>query len=132
MQAQDFVWGSNAVALNQAMMLLQGYRLNGKADYLRAAQSNLDYVLGRNAIGYSFVTGHGARTPRFPHHRPSEGDKVAEPVPGFVAGGPQPNQQDKAECPVPYPDVLPATAYLDHVCSYVSNEVAINWNAPLV
>ena len=132
MQAPDFVWGSNAVVLNQSMMLLQGYQLSGKADYLRAAQSGLDYVLGRNAIGYSFVTGFGTRTPRYPHHRPSEGDKVAEPVPGFVAGGPQPNQQDKAECPVPYPGVLPATAYLDHVCSYASNEVAINWNAPLV
>ena len=132
MQAPDFVWGSNAVVLNQAMMLLQGYRINGNADYLRAAQSGLDYVLGRNATGYSFVTGYGARTPRHPHHRPSQGDDVAAPVPGFVTGGPQPNQQDKAECPVPYPGDLPATSYLDHVCSYASNEVAINWNAPLV
>lgn len=131
MKAPDFVWGSNAVMLNQAMMLLQGYRLNGKRDYLLASQSALDYVLGRNALGYSFVTGFGARPSLHPHHRPSQGDSVAAPVPGWVTGGPQPFQQDKAECP-PYPSTLPALSYLDHVCSFASNEVAINWNAPLV
>lgn len=131
MKAQDFVWGSNAVMLNQAMMLVQGYRLNGKRAYLEAAQSALDYVLGRNALGFSFVTGFGARPSLHPHHRPSQGDSVAAPVPGWVTGGPQPFQQDKAECP-PYPSTLPALSYLDHVCSFASNEVAINWNAPLV
>lgn len=132
MQEQDFVWGSNAVVLNQAMMLLQGYRLNGKTEYLNAAQSGLDYVLGRNATGYSFVTGIGARPAMHPHHRPSEADKVVAPVPGFLVGGPQAGQQDKKDCPLPYPAQLPATSYLDHVCSYASNEIAINWNAPLV
>jgi len=131
MRGGDFVWGSNAVMLNGAMMLLQAYRLNGKCDYLDAAQSHLDYVLGRNATGLSFVTGFGARSPRHPHHRLSLGDTVAAPVPGFVVGGPQPFQQDKAECPA-YPSALPALSYLDHACSYASNEVAINWNAPLV
>ncbi|QYF92597.1 heme-degrading domain-containing protein [Massilia sp. PAMC28688] len=131
MRAPDFVWGSGAVALNQSMLLLQAYRIKPKDDYLQAAQSGLDYVLGRNPLGYSFVTGFGQRTPLHPHHRPSVGDQVAAPIPGFLAGGPNPMQQDKAECP-PYPSKLPALAYLDHVCSYASNEVAINWNAPLV
>ncbi len=131
MKAQDFVWGSNAVMLNQAMMLLQAYRLSAKPDHLAAAQSALDYVLGRNALGRSLVTGFGARPPLHPHHRPSQADAVDAPVPGFLTGGPHPGQQDKAECP-PYPDSRPALSYLDHVCSYASNEVAINWNAPLV
>lgn len=132
MQEPDFVWGSNAVVLNQAMMLLQAYRMNGNGDYLKAAQSAFDYVLGRNATGYSFVTGFGARPSRHPHHRPSQADRLAEPVPGFLTGGPQAGQQDKDECPAPYPTRVAATSYLDHVCSYASNEVAINWNAPLV
>ncbi|NGZ85934.1 heme-degrading domain-containing protein [Duganella sp. SAP-35] len=131
MKDKDFVWGSNAVVLNQSMMLLQGYRLNGKVEYLDAAQSGLDYVLGRNATTYSFVTGFGARPPLHPHHRPSQADKIDAPVPGFLVGGPQAGQQDQADCP-PYPAKLPATSYLDNVCSYASNEVAINWNAPLV
>lgn len=132
MQTSDFVWGSNAVALNQAMVLLHGYRLTSKRDYLDAAQASLDYVLGRNAVDTSFVTGYGARSTLHPHHRPSEADGIAAPVPGFLAGGPQPGQQDQHHCPQPYPSRLPAKSYLDHECSYASNEIAINWNAPLV
>jgi endoglucanase len=129
--SNDIVWGSNAVILNQGMMLLQAYRINGTPAYLQAAQSSLDYVLGRNATGYTFVTGFGARPVMHPHHRPSMADGVAAPVPGWLAGGPNPGQQDARDCP-PYPSKLPALSYLDHACSYAANEVAINWNAPLV
>lgn len=132
MQRGDFVWGSNSTALNQGMMLIQGYRLGQQPQHLAAAQAALDYVLGRNALGQSMVTGFGERSPRHPHHRPSEADKVVAPVPGFVVGGPNPGRQDARDCPVPYPATQDAKAYLDHYCSYASNEVAINWNAPLV
>jgi endoglucanase len=132
LQKGDYVWGSNAVVMNQAMWLLHAYRLNGKRAYLDAAQSGLDYVLGRNAVELSFVTGYGARSALHPHHRPSVADGIEAPVPGWLVGGPQPGQQDKKDCPAPYPSALPARSYLDHACSYASNEIAINWNAPLV
>ncbi|WP_338771041.1 glycoside hydrolase family 9 protein [Massilia sp. METH4] len=132
MQPADYVWGSSAVALNQAMVLAHGYRLTGKREYLDAAQAGLDYALGRNALGTSFVTGFGTKLPLHPHHRPSEADGIAAPVPGWLVGGPQPGQQDKNDCPVAYLSALPAKSWLDHGCSYASNEVAINWNAPLV
>ncbi|MEO6103761.1 MAG: glycoside hydrolase family 9 protein, partial [Pseudoxanthomonas sp.] len=133
MQPRDFVWGSNAVAMNQAMVLLQAYRLRGGSDYLDAAQSQLDYVLGRNPLGRSYVTGFGSRPPLHVHHRVSAADGIVEPVPGWLAGGPNPGRQDAKDCTgSPYPSALPALAYIDEVCSYASNEVAINWNAPLV
>ncbi|HEX6706191.1 MAG TPA: glycoside hydrolase family 9 protein [Albitalea sp.] len=132
MQTDDFVWGSNATALNQALVLIQGYRMTGERRLLDAAQSALDYVLGRNPLGMSMVTGVGAASPMHPHHRPSQADGVAAPVPGFIVGGPNPGQQDAKDCPVPYASKQPALSYLDHDCSYASNEVAINWNAPLV
>lgn len=131
MQSADFVWGSNAVALNQAIVLLQGYRLGGGRDQLDAAQSQLDYVLGRNPLGVSYVTGQGLRTPQHIHHRPSQADGIDAPVPGWLSGGPNPRQQDASHCP-PYPSREPALSWLDIACSYASNEVAINWNAPLV
>src|SRR5690625_8034759 len=37
MRGTDFVWGSNAVAMNNAMMLLQGYRRNGFEEIGRAS-----------------------------------------------------------------------------------------------
>lgn len=124
----DFVWGSNGVIGNHSLMLIQAYRISGKEDFLNAALANMDYLLGRNATGYSFVTGFGSRPPMFIHHRQSAADGIEDPVPGFVAGGPQPGQQDDCE----YDSDLPATTYLDHWCSYSTNEVTINWNAPLV
>jgi endoglucanase len=132
MLRKELVWGSNSVILNQAIMLLTAYRLDPRPDYLNAAQSALDYVLGRNGPGISFVTGFGTRSPLHPHHRPSEADGIAAPFPGMLVGGPNPGQQDRADCRAVYPSAQPALSYLDDVCSYASNEVAINWNAPLV
>lgn len=129
--ANNFVWGSNSTTANQGVILLQAYRLTGNAEYLNAAIANLDYILGRNGTGFSYVTGYGKKSTRNPHHRPSQADNQEDPVPGLLAGGPNPGMQDKKGCPVPYPSSLPAKAYLDHSCSYAANEVAINWNAPL-
>ena len=123
----DFYWGSNSLAGNQAMMLLQAYRLTGDDRYLEAAQSNLDYLLGRNATGYSFLTGYGDKTPMHPHHRQSQSDPIREPVPGLLAGGANSGRQDGCT----YPSTLPAKSYVDDWCSYASNEITINWNAPL-
>ncbi|MBW8761119.1 MAG: glycoside hydrolase family 9 protein, partial [Microbacterium sp.] len=77
MGRRDFVWGSNAVAANQGLILVQAYRLTGDTSFLRAAVGNLDYIMGRNPTGYSFVTGIGTKTPMFPHHRLSGSDTVA-------------------------------------------------------
>ncbi|HEY7884178.1 MAG TPA: glycoside hydrolase family 9 protein, partial [Cellvibrionaceae bacterium] len=128
MTSSDFVWGSNGGAMNRAMMLLQAYRLTDNDAYLNAAQDLLDYVLGRNPTDYSYVTGFGERPPMEIHHRQSAADDVHDPVPGFLAGGPHSGQQDDCD----YPSNLPAKSYVDHWCSYSTNEVTINWNAPLV
>lgn len=125
----EFYWGSNSNAANQGIILLQAYRLTGERRFLDAALSNLDYLLGRNATGYSFVTGHGDKTPMKPHHRQSAGDQITAPVPGLIVGGPNPGREDRGDCPA-YPSTIAASAYIDHVCSYASNEIAINWNAP--
>jgi endoglucanase len=130
MQPDDFIWGSNSVALNQAMVLIQGYRLDGDQRKLDAAQSALDFVLGRNPTGYSMVTGFGLRSPLHPHHRPSAARPDLPPVPGMLVGGPHPGRGD--DCKEPYPSQAAARSYLDALCSFTTNEVAINWNAPLV
>ena len=116
-----------AIAANQSVALINAYRLTQNPEYLRYALANLDYILVLNDTGYSFVTGHGDRPTMHPHHRPSEADDVADPVPGLLAGGPNPGQQDGCE----YPASEPARSYVDDWCSYASNEIAINWNAPL-
>ena len=123
----DFVWGSNAVAANQGMVMIQAYLWTGDKSYLNAAIANLDYLLGRNATTYSFVTDCGDKTPLHPHHRISQADGVYDPIPGLLVGGPNPNQQDGCT----YPSNLPALSYVDTWESYASNEICINWNAPI-
>jgi endoglucanase len=124
----DFNWGSNSNAANQGIVLINAYLITKNKKYLDNALSNLDYLLGRNATGYCFVTGIGSKSPMNPHHRASVADGIDEPVPGLMAGGPNSGMQDK--CVYPFTD--PELAYLDKRESYASNEIAINWNAPLV
>lgn len=133
MASNDFVWGSNAVAANQGVWLLHAYYLTGDKKYYEAAVKVLDYLLGKNPLDMSFVTGYGAKSPKMPHHRPSTADGVTDPVPGMIVGGPQPGGQDITSdswgCSN-YKTGKPATTYTDNRCSYATNEVAINWNAP--
>ena len=133
MAKNDFVWGSNAVAGNQGVWLLHAYYLTGEAKYYQAAVKVLDYLLGKNPLDMSFLTGFGTKSAKKPHHRPSTSDKVKDPVPGMIVGGPQPGGEDIGsetwECK-DYRTGFPATSYIDNNCSYASNEVAINWNAP--
>ncbi len=125
---KDFNWGSNSNAANQGIVLINAYFITHQKKYIDGALSNLDYIAGRNATGYCFVTGVGSKSTRHPHHRPSVADGIEEPVPGLLAGGPNPDRQDKCA----YLYFEPETAYADSDCAYASNEIAINWNAPLV
>jgi len=123
----NFIWGSNSVAANQGIALIQAYKITGDKKYLKYALDNLDYILGRNGAGYSFVTGYGSKTPMHPHHRPSVADGIVDPIPGLLSGGANPGDEDH----IPLPSSIPDQAYIDNDQAYAANEVAINWNAPM-
>lgn len=126
-----FRWGSTSDFLNQSMVLISAYRLSGEKVYKEAAQSTFDWVLGKNPTGYSFVTGFGEKTAMHIHHRPSEADGVEAPQPGWVVGGPNP--ANKVDCGADaYTSPYPALAFIDELCSYATNEIAINWNGVFV
>lgn len=124
---RHFGWGSTSEAANEGILLIQAYKLTHNKKYLDYALANLDYLLGRNGAGYSFVTGYGTKTPMHPHHRPSATDGVVDPVPGLLVGGSNPGMQDGIKAPSKVPD----EAYIDDERAYAANEIAINWNAPL-
>lgn len=123
---RNFIWGSNAVAANQGILLLYAYRQSNEPIFLEGALENMDYILGRNATGYSYVTGFGSKTPLHPHHRLAASRPDLPPLPGFIVGGPNPSQQDGCT----YTSSFADESYSDESCSYASNEIAINWNAP--
>jgi endoglucanase len=125
-----YYWGGNNAFANWGMMFMRAFRLTGDASYFNAGLFTLDYLLGKNATTYCFVTGFGSKSPMNPHHRISVADGVVDPVPGMLVGGAA--SGDGADCGASaYPSNLSAKSYLDQVCSYSTNEVAIGYNSGL-
>jgi len=124
-----FKWGSNSDVANMALIKLVAYKISNDKKYLASVQGDVDYILGRNATGYCFVTGFGGKQVMNIHHRPSGADGVTEPYPGFLSGGP--NTAVLTDCPGITRSTFPARSFSDTECSYSTNEIAINWNAPL-
>jgi len=123
----NYGWGSNSQIGNQGVGLLYAYLITNDKKYIKGAAECADYLLGKNATGFSFVSAYGSKTPMNFHHRPSASDGIKQPVPGFVSGGPNPGKEDNQT----YPFSEPAKCFVDLVGSYASNEVCINWNSPL-
>lgn len=129
-RAEDFFWGCNSEGCAwRGVECLYAYKLTGDHNYLLNAERCLSFLLGQNATGYCYVTGFGTKPTQHPHQRITVCYDKA--LPGFLAGGPNPGQQDRNEG-MTYPKgIQPDECYLDVRGSYASNEIAINWNVTL-
>ncbi|WP_373684390.1 glycoside hydrolase family 9 protein [Sphingomonas sp. R-74633] len=131
----QYTWGSNGALLNRAMVLGVAGDLTRDPKYRAGVLDAIDYVLGRNPNHVSYVSGYGAVSMRNPHHRfwaPSLDPKLPGPPPGVLSGGA--NSTSMAD-PVSLKmagKCAPQRCWADDVHAYALNEVAINWNAPLV
>lgn len=111
-----YYWGANGGVANTVVLLRSADILEPKRVYVEAALDAVSNLFGRNYYGRSFVTGVGFNPPRHPHHRPSMRPGNRDTWPGYLVGGGWPR----------------ATDWVDVSENYRVNEVAINWNAPLV
>jgi len=131
--ATAYVWGSNSQVTNNAIVTAVAYELTGRPRYRDGALEAMDYLLGRNTLDLSYVTGYGTQYARNQHHRfwaRQYDASLQNPPAGSLAGGPNSALQD----PVAQERLAgckPAACYIDDIGSYSTNEVAINWNAPL-
>ncbi|MGW7299670.1 glycoside hydrolase family 9 protein [Streptomyces sp. NPDC054829] len=128
-----YVWGSNSASANNALVLATAYDLTHRPAYRDAVLETLDYLLGRNALDQSFVTGYGERASHNQHSRwwaHQLNPALPNPPAGSLAGGPNSALQD----PVAQQNLVgckPATCYIDDIFAYSTNEVAVNWNSAL-
>jgi len=130
-----WTWGSTSNLLNRAMLLALAYDQTGEPKYRYGVIDAMDFILGRNPLDRSFVSGYGARPMQNPHHRfwaHSLDPAYPPPPPGALSGGPNNEamadevaQSLKGKC-------APQTCWADDIRAFSLNEVAINWNAPLV
>ncbi|MDX3092684.1 glycoside hydrolase family 9 protein [Streptomyces sp. ME02-6978a] len=126
-------WGSSHQVLNNGVVLASAYDLTGVAKYRDGALQGMDYVLGRNALNMSYVTGYGEVSSHNQHSRwyAHELDPtLPNPPSGTLAGGPNSSIQD------PYAQskltgCVGQFCYIDDIQSWSTNETAINWNAAL-
>jgi endoglucanase len=128
-----YPWGSNSFLLNNAILLSLAHDFTGDRKYVAAVTSAMDYLLGRNPIDQSYVTGYGTRPLRNPHHRffaKQVRKDRPEPPPGIVSGGPNSGVQDPYARGAGLAGKPPQTCFLDHIESWSTNEITINWNAP--
>jgi endoglucanase len=132
--AKGFPWGSNSFVLNNALILGLAYDFFGDARHLDAAAEAMSYVLGRNPLDQSYVTGYGARPLEHPHHRfwaHQASAKYPPPPPGVVSGGPNSGIQDPYAQAAGLVGCAPEACFVDNIEAWSVNEIAINWNAPL-
>lgn len=129
------VWGSTSNLLNRAMLMALAFDFTGEPRFRDGVVDAMDYVLGRNPLDRSFVTGYGARPVENPHHRfwaRSIDPAFPPPPPGALSGGPNSSNMSDDVAAKLKGRCAPQTCWADDIHAYSLNEVAINWNAPLM
>ncbi len=62
-------WGSNSGLLNNMLVVALAHDFTKQPKYLDGVVLGMDYILGRNPLGQSYVTGYGDKPLENPHHR---------------------------------------------------------------
>jgi endoglucanase len=129
-----YIWGSNSFAINNLIVLALAHDFTKQQKYFDGVATGMDYLLGRNPLGQSYVTGYGERPLQNPHHRfwaQQANAKYPSPPPGVLSGGPNSNVDDPYSKAAGLKGCAPQKCFVDHIEAYSVNEITINWNAPL-
>ncbi|MGC4834352.1 glycoside hydrolase family 9 protein [Micromonospora vinacea] len=131
--ANSYFWGGNSNVINNAVVLATAFDLTRNPVYRDGAVQAMDYVLGRNALNISYVTGWGEHAAQNQHSRifgHQLDPNLPRPPAGSLAGGPNAALQDPFVAQL-LAGCEPMFCYVDDINSYSTNEVAINWNSAL-
>jgi endoglucanase len=129
-----YIWGSNSFAINNLIVLALAHDFTKQQKYLDGVAAGIDYLLGRNPLGQSYVTGYGDNPLQHPHHRfwaHQANAKYPAAPPGILSGGPNSSIDDPYSKAAGLKGCAPEKCFVDHIEAYSVNEITINWNAPL-
>ncbi|MEV0970225.1 glycoside hydrolase family 9 protein [Microtetraspora glauca] len=126
-------WGSNNLVLNNMVVMAAAFDITGTLKYRDGVLQGIDYILGRNALNQSYVTGYGEVASKNQHSRwyahALNADLPNPPV-GTLSGGPNSSIQDPV-AQAKLRGCKPQFCYIDDIESWSTNELTINWNSPL-
>lgn len=132
LEEAHFGWGSNMTVLKNAMILLLADELGGTKKYEEFAADQIHYLLGKNALAFSYVSGIGENCLKQPHLRPAHADGIDECIPGMVSGGPNWYRMDPFAKELVPEGTAPMKSFVDVFTCYSLNEITIYWNSPAV
>jgi endoglucanase len=130
-----YTWGSNGTILNNMVVIATAFDLTGDSQYSTAVVEGMDYLLGRNAMNNSYVSGYGTVYSHNMHSRWFAHQLNAaypSPAPGTISGGPNSRIEDPLAKQTFNKGCAAQQCYLDDIQSYSTNEMTVNWNSALV
>jgi endoglucanase len=128
-------WGSNGRILSNLIVLATAADLTGSRRHCDAYLTGLDYLLGRNPVGMSFITGYGtdhSHRQRVRHFGHALDPTYPPPPPGSLAGGPASKTYDGFPGDPRFVELPDQLCYVDEPTSETTNDICIRWNAALV
>ena len=128
----SYPWGSNSFVANNLILTALAGDFTGDGKYAAGVSEGMDYMLGRNAMNKSYVSGYGENPLTNPHHRFwafQANGSYPHPPAGIISGGPNPGLEDPTSA-AQLAGCKPQKCYLDDYGAYAVNEITINWNAP--
>lgn len=131
--ATEYTWGSNSNFMNRSIFLGIAYDFTHDPKYADAVIDAMDYILGRNPLDQSYVSGYGSRPLMNPHHRfwaHSIDQNSPRVPPGVLSGGPNSISFSDPVASSMKGKCIGQTCWKDDIGAWTLNEVTVNWNAP--
>ncbi|MFC5470439.1 glycoside hydrolase family 9 protein [Cohnella suwonensis] len=131
----NYYWGITMQIVDTPMEMIIGSKLLGtfasnKAAIDELTYSQLDWILGQNPVGTSFVSGYGDNAVKYPFSIIFRTDNLPGVPKGYLVGGPNRYSNDIAVGN--QISRFAAKNYHDNFQEWTTNEHTIYWNSGLV
>ncbi|HTL53554.1 MAG TPA: glycoside hydrolase family 9 protein [Planctomycetota bacterium] len=121
-----YCWSSNNHICRMGYYALMANRFAPRAEYVQMGENALHYMLGRNALAMSLVSGYGTRSTAIYHSIYGGSATAFQPLPAGVVGGGV-NQWESRGI-----SAWPAKNYKSDPNNWTLTEPAIYYNAPIL
>ena len=135
-ELQGFPIYSNFYVLSEAIVMAYANDFSRNNKYINGMAGAMDYILGRNPLLQSYITGYGDNSLENPFHRIwsyQADNSTPKPPAGCLSSGPNSGLQDpwvkgSGWTPGSRP---PEKCFMDRIEAWSTNDLELNLNAPL-